>query len=41
MDAFELKTNGQGQGAPSFLGLNTKALFPVTTNKGPENRSPK
>ena len=39
MDASELKTNGHGYGT-FFSGLNSKALFPVTTNAGPDQDPP-
>ena len=39
MDASELKTNGHGYGTFSS-GLNSKALFSVTTNAGPDQDPP-
>ena len=39
MDASELKTNGHGYGTLSS-GLDSKALFPVTTNAGPDQDPP-
>lgn len=41
MSAFELETNAKAVVHLLSLGLNAKALFPVTSNKGPEFRSPK
>ena len=39
VDASELKTNGHGYGTFSS-GLNSKALFPVTTNEGLDQGPP-